>query len=362
MKNAEGSPIQGILAAFYDKAGNVVGEPGTTNNMGAITLKTEETNIVSAKVLAVPYEYELNKEFHEFKASKKSISIVLNDNPNAYVAQIGDEILLFKDAIAKANASETDVTIKLLGDVHYSQSFHLYNTNGKTITLDGQGHTLNLYTTSHSIKVYQNSGTINIQNMKIEHGGLGNLIVVGTTDKETSLSSRVLNVNLSNLNIESESTHAYTLINTKRMQTINMNLSKVNLVWKTANEVKGGAIMPGVSGMDQVLNLTLKDSVIDVRQANGARGINAANKVTGEINLINTKILTSNGAKPVSKGKMTLTRDVASYLNDGTPDEAKIGDTIYNKLTEAMEAANKSETDVTITLLNNAKMETHLLF
>lgn len=77
VKNAEGSPIQGILAAFYDKAGNVVGEPGTTNNMGAITLKTEETNIASAKVLAVPYEYELNKEFHEFKASKKSVSIVL---------------------------------------------------------------------------------------------------------------------------------------------------------------------------------------------------------------------------------------------------------------------------------------------
>ena len=88
VKNAEGSPIQGILAAFYDKAGNVVGEPGTTNNMGAITLKTEETNIASAKVLAVPYEYELNKEFHEFKASKKSVSIVLNENPNAYVAQI----------------------------------------------------------------------------------------------------------------------------------------------------------------------------------------------------------------------------------------------------------------------------------
>jgi hypothetical protein len=139
------------------------------------------------------------------------------------------------------------------------------------------------------------------------------------------------------------------------MQTINMNLSKVNLVRKTANEVKGGAIMPGVSGMDQVLDLTLKDSVIDVRQANGARGINAANKVTGEINLINTKILTSNGSKPVSKGKMTLTRDAASYLNDGTPDEAKIGDAIYNKLSEAMEVANKSETDVTITLLNNAK-------
>ena len=362
VKNAEGSPIQGIIAAFYDKDGNVVGEPGTTNNMGAITLKTESKNIASARVLAVPYEYELNKELHEFKGSKKSVSIVLNENPNAYVAQIGDEVLLFKDAIAKANASETDVTIKLLGDVHYAQSFHLFNVNGKTITLDGQGHTLNLYTTSHSIKVYQNSGTINIQNMKIEHGGLGNLIVVGTTDKETSLSTRVLNVNLSNLDIESESTHAYTLINTKRMQTINMNLSKVNLVWKTANEVKGGAIMPGVSGMEQVLNLTLKDSVIDVRQANGARGINAANKVTGEINLINTKILTSNGAKPVSKGKMTLTRDAASYLNDGTPDEAKIGDTIYNKLTEATEAANKSETDVTITLLNDAKMETHLLF
>lgn len=362
VKNAEGSPIQGILAAFYDKAGNVVGEPGTTNNMGAITLKTEETNIVSAKVLAVPYEYELNKEFHEFKASKKSISIILNENPNAYVAQIGDEILLFKDAIAKANASETDVTIKLLADVHYAQSFHLNNAKGKTITLDGQGHTLNLYTTSHSIKIYQSTGIVNIQNMKIEHGGLGNLILVGTNDEQTELSTRVVNVNLSNLNIESESTHAYTLINTKRMQTINMNLSKVNLVWKTANEVKGGAIMPGVSGMDQVLNLTLKDSVIDVRQANGARGINAANKVTGEINLINTKILTSNGAKTVSKGKMTLTRDAASYLNDGTPDEAKIGDTIYNKLTEAMEAANKSETDVTITLLNNAKMETHLLF
>ena len=362
VKNAEGSPIQGIIAAFYDKAGNVVGEPGTTNNMGAITLKTEETNIASAKVLAVPYEYELNKEFHEFKASKKSVSIVLNENPNAYVAQIGDEVLLFKDAIAKANASETDVTIKLLADVHYAQSFHLNNAKGKTITLDGQGHTLNLYTTSHSIKIYQSTGIVNIQNMKIEHGGLGNLILVGTNDEQTELSTRVVNVNLSNLNIESESTHAYTLINTKRMQTINMNLSKVNLVWKTANEVKGGAIMPGVSGMDQVLNLTLKDSVIDVRQANGARGINAANKVTGEINLINTKILTSNGAKPVSKGKMTLTRDAASYLNDGTPDEAKIGDTIYNKLTEAMEAANKSETDVTITLLNNAKMETHLLF
>lgn len=362
VKNAEGSPIQGILAAFYDKAGNVVGEPGTTNNMGAITLKTEETNIASAKVLAVPYEYELNKEFHEFKASKKSVSIVLNENPNAYVAQIGDEVLLFKDAIAKANASETDVTIKLLADVHYAQSFHLNNAKGKTITLDGQGHTLNLYTTSHSIKIYQSTGIVNIQNMKIEHGGLGNLILVGTNDEQTELSTRVVNVNLSNLNIESESTHAYTLINTKRMQTINMNLSNVNLVWKTANEVKGGAIMPGVSGMDQVLNLTLKDSVIDVRQANGARGINAANKVTGEINLINTKILTSNGVKPVSKGKMTFTRDAASYLNDGTPDEAKIGDTIYNKLTEAMEAANQSETDVTITLLNDAKIEQHLLF
>ena len=102
VKNAEGSPIQGIIAAFYDKDGNVVGEPATTNNMGAITLKTEEKNIVSAKVLAVPYEYELNKEFHEFKGSKKSVSIVLNENPNAYIAQIGDEVFLFKDAMVGA--------------------------------------------------------------------------------------------------------------------------------------------------------------------------------------------------------------------------------------------------------------------
>ena len=54
VKNAEGSPIKGIIAAFYDKDGNVVGEPGTTNNMGAITLKTESKNIASARVLAVP--------------------------------------------------------------------------------------------------------------------------------------------------------------------------------------------------------------------------------------------------------------------------------------------------------------------
>ena len=361
VKNAEGSPIQGIIAAFYDKDGNVVGEPGTTNNMGAIILKTEETNIVSAKVLAVPYEYELNKEFHQLKGSKKTISIVLNDNQNAYAAQVGDEILMFKDAIAKANASETDVTIKLLADVHYSQTFHLNNTNGKTITFDGQGHTLNLYTTSHSIKIYQSTGIVNIQNMKIEHGGLGNLILVGTNDEQTELSTRELNVNLTNLDIQSDGTHAYTLINTKRMQTINMNISKVNLVWKNAKEVKGGAIMPGVSGMEQVLNLTLKDSLIDVRKANGAKGINAANKVTGEINLINTKILTSNGVKPVSNGKMNFTRDAASYLNNGTPDEAKIGDAIYNKLSEALEVANKSETDVTITLLNDAEIVEYLL-
>ena len=349
VKDCSGSPVKGALVAFYDKDDNMITEPTATSSVGSTVYTVDEEGNYGVSILSVPFRYALDSTIRKFEDGQTTIQVVLEDNPNAILAQINGVNYVLEDAVKIANASEEDVTITLLGDVTIS-ALSINNAAGKKITIDGNGYTLTTLGGSNAITVNQKSGTIELKNMTIDHKNAGQVIKM----------NYAVTLNLENMKIvathDQKDAYKYCLINFMGEGTSNLNMTKVDVLMATTSEgSEAGVIRTGNTDTPKHVNITMKGCNIDVTEASGRCGIIVMDNCTANINLSGTTIMTMDtyAIKPNGRN-LTYTEDCVfgskdEWYNTHPIEEfnVQIGDKWYT-LAGALKVANASEEDVTI--------------
>lgn len=279
------------------------------------------------------------------------------------VAQIGDTYYTsLKSAIEYANASGADETIELLTDIGGNSAvdfaqLSINNENGQTITIDGNGHSITTSGTSNSIEVYQSSGTVELKDLTIYHNGTNALVRT-----RNAVTLKVTDVDIYATD-GTEGVLKNYLFNISGEGTSYLTMSKVNVeaINSSTADSKSGVIRTGVdSTVTKTVYITMTDCNIDLEQATGRTGIMIMGSTTAFIDLSNTTIATMDTYAIRPNGQtLTYTGCTFSSLSDyynQYPIEgcnAKIGNTCYS-LKKALEVANASEDDVTITMYADA--------
>ena len=190
-------------------------------------------------------------------------------------AKIGDtSYSTFAKAVEAANISEEDVTIQLLRDVTIEvptndDAVEINNTNGKNITIDGCGYTLDVISTKHAIRIHQTSGTVAIKNCNVVHSGAQMLVRIGDGSYTEGDTENNVTFQLRDVNIASTGTYQYCLIATQDQGNFNLDMTNVTVDWvETTNTNEQRAFVRcGGSGYTQTVNLNMTGSTIDVSEA-----------------------------------------------------------------------------------------------
>ena len=140
---------------------------------------------------------------------------------------------------------------------------------------------------------------------------------------------------------------------------LDLNMTNVDLTWTPGSTHAKGAITVGfsgtVSGQEYIssptVNLTMTDCTIDTTGASDGYGVYAESKAKGNLVLNKTTITSNNAA--VYDQNMKFTKDEATVLTPSLATQVQMGDAIYNELFEAVEDANKSQEDVTISFISD---------
>ena len=356
VKDKSGNPVKGALAAFYDSDNNMVDLPMATNSVGSAVYIVDEEGNYGVGLLSVPFRYVLDSEIRSFGKGETRVTVTLEDNPKAYVAQIGDKKYVFEDAIKYANASEEDVTITLLGDIRFS-AVTIKNEFGKKITVDGNGHTITTLGGGNAIGINQKSGTIEFVNMTIDHKNSGQIFKA----------NYAIDLNLKNVKLlathDQEKAYIYCLINFMGEGTSNLYMEKVDVVMATTSKASSsgaGIIRTGNTDTAKHVNITMKNCNLDTTGAAGRSGIVVMENTTSNLKLSGTKIMTKNAyaIRPYGQN-LTYSEDCQFGSEDAWynahPIEwfnAVIGNKKYT-LAKALKVANESSEDVTIKMIGD---------
>jgi len=111
VKSDTGVVLPNVLVSIYDTEGNMLTVPEATDTAGRLIYTAEQKGTYGARVMAAPFQYALDTEVYYFETGTNVLSIVLKEDPAAYVARIGETYYTLRGAISAANASTTDVTI-----------------------------------------------------------------------------------------------------------------------------------------------------------------------------------------------------------------------------------------------------------
>ena len=337
VRDKAGNPVKGVLVAFYDENNNMVDVPVATNSVGSAIYTVKEKGSYGVGLVSVPFRYILDSEIRTFEWDDTKMSIVLEDNPNAYVAQIGEQKYIFEDAIAYANASEEDVLITLLGNLHFS-AVTINNQHGKKITVNGNGHTITTLSGGNAITINQKSGTVEFKNMTIDHKNLGQIFKANYG----------ITLNLKNMKLiathDQEEAYKYCLINFMGKGTSNLYMEKVDAVLATTSKgSSAGIIRTGNSDTPKHVNITLKNCNFDTTGASARAGIMVMENCTSDIKISGTTIMTKDtyAIRPNAQ-KLTYTADckfgsLREWYSDHPIEQsnAMIGDKRYT-LTKAI--------------------------
>ena len=272
-------------------------------------------------------------------------------------------------AVKKASELGGKTPVKLVGDVSLVQST-TFSGKGITAVIDGNGHTITTEGGNTIFKISGDDYKLTFKNMTINHGGYDRLLQY-EVDKEN------INVTWENVKVVASGTsedacYKYGLMNLRGSGSFTMKSSSITLnVPKIINGSAAAVIRTGNSGDGQTLTITLNNSTIDASATKDVCGIYAQKGTTANIVLKDYEIHTNNKF-PVyvhaDDGDVKLTFDsmdtwssksgsigwlcnLMSLLN--MKDAAKIGDTVYATLPEAINAAKEVEGEVTITLLRD---------
>ncbi len=286
------------------------------------------------------------------------------------VATVGNvKFYSLNAAVKKASALGGKTPVKLVGDISLVNST-TFSGKGITAVIDGNGHTITTEGGNTIFKISGNDYKLTFKNMTINHGGYERLL-------QYEVGKENINVTWENVKVVASGTsedacYKYGLMNLRGNGSFTMKKSSITLdVPKIINGSAPGVIRTGNANDGQKLTITLDNSTIDASATTGAYGIYAQKGTTANIVLKDYEIHTNN-TYPVyvhaDDGDVKLTFDdmdtwssksgsinwlcnLMSLLN--MKDAAKIGETVYATLPEAINAAKEVEGDVTITLLRD---------
>ncbi len=286
------------------------------------------------------------------------------------VATVGNiKFYSLNAAVKKANERGKKEPVKLVGDISLATST-TFSGDGITAIIDGNGHTITTEGGNTIFKINANNYKLTFKNIKINHGGYERLLQY-EANKEN------INVTWENVKVVASGTsedacYKYGLMNLRGSGSFTMKSSSITLdVPKIINGSAAAVIRTGNANDGQKLTITLDNSIIDAAATTGAYGIYAQKGTTANIVLKDYEIHTNN-TYPVyvhaDDGDVKLTFDdmdtwssksgsinwlcnLMSLLN--MKDAAKIGDTVYATLPEAINAAKEVEGEVTIKLLRD---------
>lgn len=256
------------------------------------------------------------------------------------------------DAVAQANASSNNVTIRIADGYVITNSTRIKNTKGATVTVDGNGGTV----TNNSHNGFNvESPNVVFKNMNIKTGNPG----TGSTFQLHT----ACNVTLENINVELTDAIQYCLLNTLASGTFNINMKNVNVV-KTGNTYTIGVVRTGNDSDTNTVNFTAEDCVFDFRNGHG-NAITATANTTSNVVFKNTTVFANNSDIVQNGGKtMTVTTTGGNFVRMGTELGADIFETIkptylcdvtvgstkYTDWSQAVQAINATNGDVTVTL------------
>ena len=256
------------------------------------------------------------------------------------------------DAVAQANASSNNVTIRIADGYVITNSTRIKNTKGATVTVDGNGGTV----TKNSHNGFNvESPNVVFKNMNIKTGNPG----TGSTFQLHAACT----LTLENVNVELTDAIQYCLLNTLASGTFNINMKNVNVV-KTGNTHTIGIVRTGNDGDTNTVNFTAEDCVFDFRNGHG-NAITATANTTSNVVFKNTTVFANNSDIVQNGGKtMTVTTTGGNFVRMGTELGADIFETIkptylcdvtvgstkYTDWSQAVQAINATNGDVTVTL------------
>ena len=200
--------------------------------------------------------------------------------------------LSFKEALAKANASEADATVGLLKDITVVENVDIKNVNGKKVVIDGNYHTVTAQGGNNTFRITgPETCTVEIKNMTIDHQNRGAVVQIRDNAKNTTLE-------LTNVVIEATkgAKYEWCLINTLAAggtSTLNLTAVEIKMATATAgNDNYAAIIRTGNAGEEKTVNMNLTDCSLDTTGATKRSGIMVMKKTAATIHLVNTSIKT----------------------------------------------------------------------
>lgn len=273
-----------------------------------------------------------------------------------YETKIGDVFYTIENAIATANASKSDTTIKFVTDFTI-KTFDVHNTKGKQVVFDGNGKTL---TTSGGNNAFTGGGNMLFKNMTINHKNTGSIVQM------TEIGT--LNMTDVELKATQGTAYNYSLLNLfAKGDGSAMNLTRVNATMAVPGKGKdnhAAIIRTGNSNDAKTVSINLTDCNLDTTKATGRHGIVVMSKTDADIKLTNTTISTldtyaikSNEAslsQTIQLTNSTLTSNTAEYKENPIKGyEAQIGNVVYLNLEDALKEVYSADKGGTVTLLND---------
>lgn len=339
--------------------------PYVTNTSGKVQFVEGVEEGCYVKVVGVPLGYKLDESVkYEFDESK-NVKITLVEDDSVYVAKIDEtKFMSFASALSVANASSEDVTIELMADAVINTGT-VKNAYGKTIIVNGNGHTVTTEGGNNAFLVNQEEGLVAFENMNIVHKNTGATFQVNA----------LVTLSLTDVSIDATkgSAYNYALINTLAVDgTTTLNMTRVDIkmaVQTPAKANEAGIIRTGNTSGTKTVDINLKECNFDTEEATGRQCIVVMKNTVANIKATKCSFkagdspaiwaaeqskmqtLVMNGSKAVSTISPSSAAPIKGYA-------AMIGNTYYLTFAHAAEVTAKSKSDVTIKAVTDVTMKT----
>ena len=285
---------------------------------------------------------------------------------DGYVAQI-DNVLYtsFNTARTDANKAKESVTIKLLTDLEVAQNVWINNENGKTITIDGNGHKVETVGGSNvNAFCVDKTCTVVLKNMTVEHKNMGSVVQVTTNANGVNLSLIDVTINANDADND-DSNYRYALINIAASATVNLTNVIVDMDVTTAAKDFPGIVRTGNHNQEKTVTINVHGGNWNTEGAIRRHGIVIMNDTHAEVNLIGASITTADAA-PIADYSQTavITRDDATTTTCTGNYEAYVltlgnqpTHTAYETFADALTAANGFKGSATLGLLKDVSVK-----
>ena len=339
--------------------------PYVTNTSGKVQFVEGVEEGCYVKVVGVPLGYKLDESVKYKFDESKNVKITLVEDDSVYVAKIDEtKFMSFSSALSVANASSEDVTIELMADAVINTGT-VKNAYGKTIIVNGNGHTVTTEGGNNAFLVNQEEGLVAFENMNIVHKNTGATFQVNA----------LVTLSLTDVSIDATkgSAYNYALINTLAVDgTTTLNMTRVDVkmaVQTPAKANEAGIIRTGNTSGTKTVNINLTECNFDTEEATGRQCIVVMKNTVANIKATKCSFkagdspaiwaaeqskmqtLVMNGSKAVSTISPSSAAPIKGYA-------AMIGNTYYLTFAHAAEVAAKSKSDVTIKAVTDVTMKT----